>query len=56
VGDRDSQFVEVEVLQAQREKKVIILCFRRNVKSSDIKWDLNTMHGVQFADKTDLII
>ncbi|MDF2736270.1 MAG: ATPase-like [Nitrososphaeraceae archaeon] len=46
--------VEKEVLQAQKEYKIIIPCFHRSVINSSIKWRLNNIQGVEFDDKYEL--
>ena len=41
-------------MQAQREKKIIIPCFHKNVRVDDIKWGLNKIQGIEFSDKYEL--
>ena len=53
-GALQSPHVENEVLQAQKEKKIIIPCFHRTVIGSDIKWGLDKIQGVEFDDKYEL--
>jgi hypothetical protein len=53
-GALDSQEVEKEVLQAQRENKKIIPCFHKDVESNDIKWGLGNYQGIKFDEKYDL--
>ena len=53
-GALQSPHVEKEVLQAQKEKKIIIPCFHRTVIGSDIKWGLDEIQGVEFDDKYEL--
>jgi hypothetical protein len=54
-GALDSPNVEREVLQAQREKKTIIPCFRTELGESErAKWGLNKIEGVEFDDKYEL--
>ena len=53
-GALQSPHVEVEVLQAQKEKKTIIPCFHRSVIDSDIKWGLNDIQGVEFTNEFQL--
>jgi hypothetical protein len=53
-GALQSPHVENEVLQAQKEKKIIIPCFHRTVIGSDIKWGLDTIQGVEFDEKYEL--
>lgn len=49
-----SQEVEKEVLQAQKENKIIIPCIHRDVSHDDIKWDLSSRQGVEFDEKYEL--
>ena len=53
-GALQSPHVENEVLQAQKEKKIIIPCFHRTVIGNDIKWGLDNIQGVEFDDKYEL--
>ena len=53
-GALQSPHVEREVLQAQREKKIILPCFHRGVINNDIKWGLEKIQGVEFDDKYEL--
>ena len=53
-GALKSPHVAKEVLQAQREKKIIIPCFHKNVRVDDIKWGLNKIQGIEFSDKYEL--
>ena len=47
--------VEKEVRQAQSENKIIIPCLLRNVKRTEIKWNLDEIQGVEFNDKDHLV-
>lgn len=49
-----SSEIEKEVLQAQRENKMIIPCIHRDVRYDDIKWSLNKLQGIEFEDKYEL--
>jgi hypothetical protein len=52
-----SEWVEKEVLQAQRENKRIIPCFHKFATNQDIKWNLKDYQGVdEFEDKFDLAL
>jgi hypothetical protein len=46
--------IEREVLQAQKENKIIVPCFHSSIRNSNIKWGLNNIQGVQFDDKFEL--
>ena len=48
-----SKYIEREVLQAQRENKLIIPCFYKDIVESDVIWDLSSYQGVKFEDKYD---
>ncbi len=47
--------VEKEVLRAQRENKIIIPCFHRDVSKNEIKWNLNKFQGIEFEEKYELV-
>ena len=51
-----SKYIEREVLQAQRENKLIIPCFYKDIVESDVIWDLSSYQGVKFEDKYDLAL
>ena len=46
--------VETEVLQAQRENKIIIPCFHRDVSENEIKWNLSKIQGIEFDERYEL--
>ena len=49
-----SPHVEKEILQAQRENKIIIPCIYEHVASNEIKWNLGSIQGIEFDDKYEL--
>jgi hypothetical protein len=49
-----SSEVEKEVLQAQRQNKIIIPCIHRTVSREEIKWNLARFQGIGFNDKYEL--
>ena len=49
-----SKEVEKEVLQAQRENKIIIPCIHSDISYDEIKWDLSKFQVIEFDDKYDL--
>jgi tetratricopeptide (TPR) repeat protein len=51
-----SSHIEREVLQAQREDKIIVPCIHEHVDYSKIKWDLDNIQGIEFSDKFDLAL
>ncbi|MGH9981264.1 MAG: toll/interleukin-1 receptor domain-containing protein [Nitrososphaeraceae archaeon] len=51
-----SSNVEREVLQAQRENKIIVPCINENIEYRKIKWGLNEIQGIEFEDEYDLVI
>jgi tetratricopeptide (TPR) repeat protein len=53
-GSLLSPHVEKEVLQAQREHKIIIPCLHRDVEKDEIKWNLHTIQGIEFEDRYEL--
>jgi tetratricopeptide (TPR) repeat protein len=50
-----SPHVETEVLQAQKENKVIIPCFHSSVRNDEIKWNLSVLQGFDFNNEFDLV-
>ncbi|HSF49806.1 MAG TPA: tetratricopeptide repeat protein, partial [Nitrososphaeraceae archaeon] len=50
-----SSHVEKEVLQAQRNNKIIIPCVNEDVEYNEIKWTLNDIQGVEFSDRYELV-
>ena len=46
--------VEKEVLHAQRENRIIIPCFHRDVSKNEIKWNLSKLQGIEFDERYDL--
>ena len=46
--------IEKEILQAQRENKIITPCIPKDLRHDEIKWNLNRLQGVEFVDKYDL--
>jgi tetratricopeptide (TPR) repeat protein len=51
-----SSHVEREVLQAQRENKIIVPCIHEYVNYNQIKWGLENIQGVEFSDRFDLAL
>ena len=52
-----SEWIEKEVLQAQRENKRIIPCFHKFVINEEISWNLRDYQGVdRFEDKFELAL
>ena len=49
-----SSHVEKEVLQAQRENKVIVPCMHKYVMRNQIKWNLTNLQGLEFKTEYDL--
>jgi hypothetical protein len=49
-----SKDVEKEVLQAQKENKIIIPCIHKDVGIENLKWDLDRYQGFEFDDRYDL--
>jgi tetratricopeptide (TPR) repeat protein len=53
-----SPHVDKEVLQAQKENKIIIPCMHRNIRlrggGYDSKWGLEKIQGIEFNNKYDL--
>jgi hypothetical protein len=47
--------VEKEVLRAQRENKIIIPCFHRDVSKNEIKWNLDKFQGIEFEERYELV-
>jgi hypothetical protein len=47
--------VESEVLQAQRQNKIIIPCFHSSAGNEEIKWDLRQLQGIEFNNEYDLV-
>lgn len=45
-----SSEIEKEVLQAKKEKKIIIPCIHRDVSHDEIKWDLAKYQGIEFRE------
>src|SRR4029079_19800330 len=53
-GSLDSPYVEREVKQAQEEEKKIIPCIQRDIDYEKIKWNLESLQGIEFDDKFEL--
>lgn len=53
-GALQSEHVEREVLQAQKENKKILPCLFRRINLNEIKWGLERIQGVEFSDKYEL--
>ena len=51
-----STYVEQEVLQAQKEKKIIVPCIHEYVEYNEIKWGLQENQGIEFSDKYELAL
>ena len=51
-----SNYVENEVLQAQKQNKIIVPCIHERVEYSNIKWNLNKIQGIEFSDKYELVL
>jgi hypothetical protein len=51
-----SDHVEREVLQAQKENKIIVPCIHEHVDYYKIKWGLNEKQGIEFSDKYELVL
>ena len=51
-----SSHVEKEVLQAQRENKIIVPCRHEYISYNQIKWGLENIQGIEFSDKFELIL
>ena len=49
-----SSNVEREVLQTQRENKIVIPCVHRYVNTNQLKWNLSSFQGIEFRDQYDL--
>jgi hypothetical protein len=49
-----SSNVENEVLQAQKNNRIIVPCIHKDVEDKDIKWGLEKKQGIKFSDKFDL--
>ena len=46
--------VEKEVLQAQKQNKIIVPCINEDVEYSKIKWGLEEKQGIEFSDEFKL--
>jgi tetratricopeptide (TPR) repeat protein len=47
--------IETEVLQAQRENKLIIPCFHTYVRKNEVKWNLSKVQGIdEFEERHEL--
>jgi tetratricopeptide (TPR) repeat protein len=51
-----SGHVEREILQAQRENKIIVPCINEHIDYNEIRWGLEKIQGIEFLDKEDLVI
>jgi tetratricopeptide (TPR) repeat protein len=51
-----SSYVEKEVLQAQKENKIIFPCLHEYVNYNEIKWDLNKIQGIEFSNEYQLVL
>jgi hypothetical protein len=49
-----SNHVENEVLQAQRENKIIVPCIHEDLEDNDIKWGLDKIQGIEFSNDYQL--
>jgi tetratricopeptide (TPR) repeat protein len=49
-----SKHVEQEVLQAQKQNKIIVPCIHEDVEYSEIKWGLEKLQGIEFSDEFKL--
>lgn len=49
-----SSYVEQEVLQAQKENKIIVPCINEDVEYNEVKWGLDGIQGIEFADEFKL--
>ena len=51
-----SSYVEQEVLQAQKQNKIIVPCKHEHVDYSEFRWGLEEKQGIEFSDKFDLAL
>jgi tetratricopeptide (TPR) repeat protein len=51
-----SHHVEREVLQAQKQNKIIVPCIHQYVDYSEIKWRLQENQGIEFSDRYELAL
>ena len=51
-----SSYVESEVLQAQRKKKIIVPCMHEYINYNEIKWGLDKIQGIEFLNEYQLVL
>ena len=51
-----SSYVEREVLQAQKQNKIIVPCIHEHVEYNEIKWGLQENQGIEFSDRYELAL
>jgi tetratricopeptide (TPR) repeat protein len=51
-----SSYVEREILQAQKQNKIIVPCIHQYVDYNEIKWGLADNQGIEFSDKYELAL
>lgn len=49
-----STYVENEVLQAQKQNKIIVPCKYEDVEYSEIRWGLEKVQGIEFPNRSEL--
>jgi tetratricopeptide (TPR) repeat protein len=49
-----SNYVENEILQAQRDNKIIVPCISEDVAYNNIKWGLDKIQGIEFINEYQL--
>ena len=49
-------YVKQEVLQAQKQNKIIVPCIHETVEYDEIKWGLEENQGIEFSDKFELAL
>jgi hypothetical protein len=50
-----SQYIENEVLQAQKQNKKIIPCIHKYVDYNQIKWGLEKIQNIKFSNKVEFV-
>ena len=51
-----SNHVENEVLEAQRENKIIVPCIHEYVNYNELKWGLDKIQGIEFSNEYQLVL
>jgi predicted nucleotide-binding protein len=51
-----SSHVENEVLQAQKQNKIIVPCIHEYVNYNEIKWELDKIQGIEFSNEYQLVL